>query len=70
MERGIIDRFENMIVVIEVDGLTRDLPRALLPRDAKVGDVVLLDNGEIRLDQAETIHRQKEIKGLMDELFE
>lgn len=70
MERGIIDRFEGGIAVIEVNGITRDLPRSVLPRDAKVGDVLLLDNGEIRLDQEETNNRKKEIKSLMDELFE
>jgi hydrogenase maturation factor len=70
MERGIIDRFEGDIVVIEIGGVSRDLPRAVLPRDVKVGDVVTLDNGEIRLDQEETKRRKQEIEGLMDELFE
>lgn len=70
MKRGIIDRFEEDLVVIEVDGVTRDFPRVVLPLDAKVGDSVLIDNGEIRLDQADTKQRKKEIQSLMDELFE
>lgn len=70
MERGIIDRFEGEMVVIEIDGITRDLPRTILPNDAKVGDVVLFDNGVIRLDQEDTLNRKKAIQNLMDELFE
>ncbi|QMV40343.1 DUF3006 domain-containing protein [Cohnella cholangitidis] len=70
MERGIIDRFENDIVVIEVGGSTRDFPKASLPRNAKVGDSVIIDNGEIRIDRIETANRKKEINSLMDELFE
>jgi hydrogenase maturation factor len=70
MENGIIDRFEGDIAVIEIGGVTRDLPRASLPRDAKVGDTLIMDNGEIRLNTAETTKRKKEIQDLMDELFE
>jgi hydrogenase maturation factor len=70
MENGIIDRFEGDIAVIEIGGVTRDLPRALLPSDAKVGDTLIMDNGEIRLNPAETTKRKREIQDLMDELFE
>ncbi|QJD88086.1 DUF3006 domain-containing protein [Cohnella herbarum] len=70
MERGVIDRFEDETAVIEVDGTTRDFPRASLPNEAKVGDVVVIDNGEIRLDRQDTSKRNSEINRLMDELFE
>jgi hydrogenase maturation factor len=70
MERGIIDRFEGDIAVIEIDGVTRDLPRADLPHDVRVGDVLLFVNGEIQLDQEETNQRKQKIQKLMDELFE
>ncbi len=70
MERGIVDRFEKEIVVIEIGGKTRDFPKAVLPRNVKIGDSVILENGEIRIDAIETSKRKKEIESLMDELFE
>jgi hypothetical protein len=70
MERGIIDRFEGDLAVIEIDGMTRDLPRADLPHDARVGDVLLFVNGEIQLDHEGTNQRKQKIQKLMDELFE
>ncbi|WP_256760290.1 DUF3006 domain-containing protein [Cohnella sp. WQ 127256] len=70
MKNGVIDRFEDDIVVIEIDGETRDFPRESIPHDAKVGDSILFDNGEIRLDPSETTIRKREIKKLMDDLFE
>lgn len=70
MEYGVIDRFEDETAVIEVDGTTRDVPMASLPNDAKVGDAVVIDNGEIRLDRHSTSKRNSEVDRLMDELFE
>lgn len=70
MENGVIDRFEGDIVVVEIEGLTRDLPRASLPRGAKVGDIIVIDNNEIRLNPTETTKRKKELQDLMDQLFE
>lgn len=71
MERGVIDRFEGDIVVIEVGKSTRDYPLASLPTSAKPGDVVIIiEDGEIRLDESQTTKRKKEINDLMDELFE
>jgi hypothetical protein len=71
MYHGVIDRFEGELAVIEVGNKTRDYARALLPKNAKVGDsVVIADDGSIRLDEADTKKRKKEINELMDELFE
>jgi hypothetical protein len=71
MERGVIDRFEGELVVIEFGDKTRDISRSLLPKNAKAGDSVVLDkDGSIRVDQADTKKRTKEIDKLMDELFE
>jgi hypothetical protein len=70
MERGVIDRFEGDFVVIEIGKKTRDYPRSCLPTDAKMGDAVIIENGQIRLDKSETSKRKKEIDKLMDELFE
>ena len=65
-----IDRFEGDIAVIEIDGVTRDFPKACLPRNVKAGDSVIIDNGEIRLNPADSAKRKAEIQDLMDDLFE
>jgi hypothetical protein len=71
MDHGVIDRFEGELAVIEVGKKTRDYSRCLLPKNAKVGDsVVIAEDGSIRLDEVDTKKRKKEIDGLMDELFE
>jgi hypothetical protein len=70
MKRGIIDRFEGDIVVIETEGRTIDVPVARLPQKAKAGDVVIIDGDNFHLDRAETRKRKTEIDTLMDELFE
>jgi hydrogenase maturation factor len=71
MVHGVIDRFEGEIAVIEVENTTRDYKRSLLPKNAKVGDsVVIHEDGSVHLDGADTRKRKKEIDTLMDELFE
>jgi transcription elongation factor len=70
MKRGVIDRFEGDIVVIETEGRTIDVPMGRLPQKAKAGDVVIIDGDKFRLDRAETKKRKAEIDVLMDELFE
>jgi hydrogenase maturation factor len=71
MDHGVIDRFEGELAIIEVGNKTRDYACSLLPKNAKVGDsVVIAGDGSIRLDEADTKKRKKEIDELMDELFE
>jgi hypothetical protein len=70
MERGVIDRFEGELAVIELGEGTRDYPRSLLPKKAKPGDSVIIEDGAIRLDEAGTKKRKKEIDQLMEDLFE
>jgi hydrogenase maturation factor len=71
MDHGVIDRFEGELAVVEVGTTTRDYARSLLPKNAKVGDsVVIYEDGSIHLDEADTKKRKKEIDELMDELFE
>ncbi|GAW92476.1 DUF3006 domain-containing protein [Calderihabitans maritimus] len=62
-----IDRFEGDMAVIEYNGKTFDLPRSLLPKEAKEGDVLKLS---IEVDKEETEKRRKKIEKLMDDLFE
>ena len=37
MKRGIIDRFEGELAVIEVNNVTMDVPKSKLPPTAKEG---------------------------------
>jgi len=65
--RMIIDRLEGPLVVLEHEGKMYHLPKAVLPKGAREGDVIIL---EARLDEAETQRRREKINRLMDELFE
>ncbi|MGE5579239.1 MAG: DUF3006 domain-containing protein [Bacillota bacterium] len=62
----IIDRFEGNLAVIEYEGKTFTLPRALLPRDAKEGDVL---NFTVEVDHDTTEARRTRVKSLEDRLF-
>jgi len=63
----VIDRFEGEMAVIEYNGRTFNLPRSLLPAEAKEGDVLRVS---ITVDKEQTAERKKKIECLMDELFE
>ncbi|MGG3872378.1 DUF3006 domain-containing protein [Brevibacillus laterosporus] len=65
--KGIIDRFEESMVVVEIDGQTYDLPRVIFQADVQVGQVIHIST---EVDQAETEAREKEATDLMDDLFE
>jgi hypothetical protein len=39
-DKGTIDRFEDALAVLEVDGAERTCPRAALPKEAREGDVI------------------------------
>ena len=61
----IIDRFEEEFAVVELsEGKFYDLPRALLPDGAKVGDVI-----SIEIDADETEARRARIGSLRRRLF-
>ncbi|MCQ6563487.1 DUF3006 domain-containing protein [Paenibacillus mendelii] len=70
MRRGVIDRFEGDIAVIETDEATIDVPKSKLPRGAKSGDTVIIEGDTFRIDADDTKKRKREIESLMDELFE
>ena len=63
----VIDRFEGQWAVIEYGRETFNLPRKMLPTDAKEGDLL---NINISVDRTETRKREQEITKLADELFE
>jgi hypothetical protein len=70
MQRGIIDRFEGELAVIEINNITIDVPRSKLPSNVKEGDVLIIENDKYTIDKNETDKRRREIQNLMDKLFE
>ncbi|WP_409304698.1 DUF3006 domain-containing protein [Peribacillus sp. SCS-155] len=70
MKKGIIDRFEGDITVIEIDGETQDFPRSKIPKNAEVGDVLLFDGDKITVSKEETEKLRKEIEELMNDVWE
>ena len=63
----VIDRCEGQWAVIEYGRETFNLPRKMLPTDAREGDLL---NINISVDRTETRKREQEITKLADELFE
>lgn len=64
--RIIIDRIEADIAVVETeDGLVVQMPKCLIPLDAKEGDMLL-----ITIDEVGTVNRRQEITSLMEELWD
>ena len=62
----IIDRFEGSWAVVEYNGEIFDIPRSLLPPEAKAGDTLTVS---FRMDHEDTAERRKRIEKLMDDLF-
>ncbi|MGC8971344.1 MAG: DUF3006 domain-containing protein [bacterium] len=60
----IIDRFEEDIAVL-VNDTTINIPRFLLPREAKEGDVVII---KFEIDKEETERLRKETKDKINRL--
>lgn len=71
MVKGIIDRFEGKVAVVEIDGNEmKDYPKSKLPKGAKVGDMLIIDGDQISISKEGTEKLRKEIDDLMEELFE
>lgn len=68
--KGIIDRFEQDIAVVEIDGVTQDFQKRFFPAAAKPGDFVEINGNQVTILHEETEQRRKEIEELMDELWE
>ena len=68
--KGIVDRIEGDFLVVELengDMLDIAIERAL---KAKEGDVILIEEDHITIDDEETIKRRENIKNLFDDLME
>jgi pyruvate kinase len=69
--KGIIDRFEGDIAVIELENHEFiDINISDLPKNISTGDVIELLDGKINLCIEETKNKKQAIEDLMDELFE
>jgi len=68
--KGIIDRFEEGFAVVEIEGVTKDYPKIIFPKEAEVGDVVYITEDKVTIDKNETKKLEKEIKDLMNEVWE
>ncbi|PKG24395.1 DUF3006 domain-containing protein [Niallia nealsonii] len=68
--KGIIDRFEGAIAVVEIDGKTKDYDKSLFPKNAAVGDVVEINGDKIKILKDKTDKFRKEIEDLMEEVWE
>ncbi|MGE7918030.1 DUF3006 domain-containing protein [Viridibacillus sp. NPDC093762] len=69
MKKGIIDRFEGGIAVVEFQNGMKDFFLTQLPKGVQIGDVLLFENGEITIDSEEKKQLGREVADLMDELF-
>ncbi|EOD01362.1 DUF3006 domain-containing protein [Caldisalinibacter kiritimatiensis] len=68
--KGIIDRFEEDIAVIEREDNTMiNIERSRLPKEAVEGDVIIIKDDSIIIDKQETTKRKKKIDILENELF-
>jgi len=67
----VIDSIESGLARCESisTGHVLHIEKALLPRGAKEGDVLITDNGAIRIDTQATAERTKNIRNMLDVLF-
>ncbi|GEL03427.1 DUF3006 domain-containing protein [Rummeliibacillus stabekisii] len=50
MQKGVVDRFEGELAVIEIDGVTVDYPKKIIPKEVQVGDLLIIKNDTISID--------------------
>jgi hypothetical protein len=67
--KGIVDRFEGHIAIIEIDGVTQDIPRSIVEPGVGKGDSVELVNGIWVTNKIETKNRTNKIKDLMKDVW-
>jgi hypothetical protein len=58
MSKATVDRFEEELAVLIVDGGERILPRAKLPPEAREGDVIDLTTGKVDAEATEALREQ------------
>ncbi|MGS0765334.1 DUF3006 domain-containing protein [Syntrophomonas curvata] len=65
----IIDRFEGEFAILEGDDEFKTIPRAMLPAQAREGDVLVSDKGEWLLDSEAAKRRREKAEKLAGELW-
>lgn len=71
MTRGVIDRFEGDVAVVELEDRSLvEIQRELLPEHAREGDVLIIDGEIVSIDEDDTKNRKEKAEKLMNELFE
>lgn len=68
--KGIIDRFEGDMAVVEIEGITQDFKKSIFPESATPGDFVEITGNQVTILKEETEKRRQEIEDLMEELWE
>ena len=69
--RGIIDRFEGDLAVVEFGEVMEDIPKSRLPEAVQLGDVLwFYEDGRVEVDREEKQRLSREIDELIDELWE
>ncbi|WP_224366761.1 DUF3006 domain-containing protein [Hyalangium versicolor] len=58
MPKATVDRFEEELAVLIVDGRQVTRPRAELPADVREGDVIDLDTGQVDTEATEELRAQ------------
>ena len=68
--RGVIDRFEGNIAVVELeDNNIINIERTKLPKNAFEGIVLIINEDSILIDERETKARRKKADELMTDIF-
>jgi hypothetical protein len=71
LKKGIVDRIEGYVAVVELDNEMINIPLSKLPQDINIGDVIhFKDDNTFVIDDQESNKRRERIKKLMDEIFE
>lgn len=67
--RGIVDRIEGAVIILEVDGSYEEIPLEEFPDEISEGDIVTYDNG-YKILKEETEKRREEMENLLKSLFD
>lgn len=67
--KGIVDRIENGIVVVEVGEEYKTYDLNIFPKELKEGDIVSITDGEVEILVEETQTRSEYISNLFEELL-
>ena len=68
--KGIVDRIENNIVVVEINNGYFNFEKSKFPKEVKEGDIVEYKNQKFNILVEEGLIREKQIRTLFDSLLE